>query len=68
MRVKEAQIYKFIPSRKKIQNLILSVRNETRYLKTDQDNIEHLKEHWMKNGDAFFNLISNKILKRSKPI
>ena len=39
LRVKEAQRNKFIPSRKKIQNLILSVRNETRYSKIDQDNI-----------------------------
>ena len=54
LRVKEAQRNKFIPSRKKIRNLILSVRNETRYSKIDQDNIEHLKEQWMKNGDVFF--------------
>ena len=54
MRVKEAQRNKFIPSRKKIRNLILSVRNETRYSKIDQDNIEHLKEQWMKNGDVLF--------------
>ena len=39
LRVKEAQRNTFIPSRKKIQNLILSVRNETRYSKVDQDNI-----------------------------
>ena len=45
---------KFIPSRKNIRNLILSIRNETRYSKIDQDNIEHLKEQWMKNGDVFF--------------
>ena len=44
LRVKKAQRNKFIPSRKKIRNLILSVRNETRYSKIDQDNIEHLKE------------------------
>ena len=54
LRVKEAQRNKFIPSRKKIRNLILSVRNETRYSKIDQDNIEHLKEQWMKNSDVFF--------------
>ena len=54
MRVKEAQRNKFIPSRKKIRNLILSVRNEARYSKIGQDNIEHLKEQWMKNGDVFF--------------
>ena len=34
--------------------MILSVRNETRYSKIDQDNIEHLKERWMKNGDVLF--------------
>ena len=54
MRVKEAQRSKFIPSRKNIRNLTLSIRNETRYSKIDQDNIEHLKEQWMKNGDVFF--------------
>ena len=53
LRVKEAQKNKFIPSRKKIRNLILSVRNETRYSKTDQGNIEHL-EQWMENGNVFF--------------
>ena len=56
LRVKEAQRNKFIPSRKKIRNLILSVRNETRYSKIDQDNIEHLKEQWMKYGDVFLTL------------
>ena len=54
MRVKEAQKYKFIPCRKKIGNLILSVRNETRYSKIDEDDIELLKERWMKNGDVLF--------------
>ena len=54
LRVKEAQRNRFIPSRKKIRNLILSVRNEKRYSKIDQDNIEHLKEQWIKNGDVFF--------------
>ena len=54
MRVKEAQRNKFIPSRKNIRSLVLSIRNERRYSKTDQDNIEHLKEQWMKNGDVFF--------------
>ena len=54
LRVKQTQRNKSIPSRKKIRNLILSVRNETRYSKIDQDNIEHVKEQWMKNGDVFF--------------
>ena len=44
LRVKEAQRNKFMPSRKKTRNLILSVRNETRYSKIDQNNIENLKE------------------------
>ena len=68
LRVKETQRNKFIPSTKKIRNLILSIRNETRYSKINQDKIEHLKEQWMENGDVFLNLISNKILKRSKSI
>ena len=35
LRAKAAQINKFIPSRKKIRNLILSVRNKTRHSKID---------------------------------
>ena len=54
MRVKEAQINKFIPSRKNVRNLILSVRNKTRYSKIGQDIIERLKEQWMKSGDVLF--------------
>ena len=54
MRVKKAQRNNFIPSGKKTRNLTLSFRNEKRYSKIDQDSIEHLKEQWMKNGDAFF--------------
>ena len=48
----------FIPSRKEIRNLILSVRIETRYSKTDQDNIKHLKEQWMKSGGFFFSTLN----------
>ena len=29
---------------------------KTRYSKIDQDNIEHLKEQWMKYGDVFLTL------------
>ena len=57
-RVKEAQRNMFIPSRKEIRNLILSVRIETRYSKTDQDNIKHLKEQWMKSGGFFFSTLN----------
>ena len=39
---------------KKIRNLILSVRNETRYSKIDQENITHLKDKWMDYGDVLF--------------
>ena len=44
----------FVPSRKKIRNLILSVRNETRYSKIDQENISHLKAQWKDYGDILF--------------
>ena len=57
-RVKEAQRNMFIPSRKEIRNLILSVRIETRYSKTHQDNIKHLKEQWMKSGGFFFSTLN----------
>ena len=40
--------------RKKIRNLIVSVRKETRYSKTDQENITHLKDKWMDYGDVLF--------------
>ena len=39
---------------KKIRNLILSVRNETRYSKIDQENISHLKAQWKDYGDILF--------------
>ena len=39
---------------KKIRNLIVSVRIETRYSKTDQENITHLKDKWMDYGDVLF--------------
>ena len=43
-KTKESKRRTFAPSRKKIRNLILSVRNETRYSKIDQENITHLKD------------------------
>ena len=42
-KTKESRRRTFVPSRKKIRNLILSVRNETRYSQIDQENITHLK-------------------------
>ena len=54
LRDKETQRNKFLPSRKKIQTLILLIRNEARYPKVDQDNIEQLKEQWIRNGNDFF--------------
>ena len=60
LRVKETQKNNFIPFTKKIYDLILSIRNETRYSKIDQDNIEHLKEQWLKYGDVFLTLYQAK--------
>ena len=40
---------KFNPNRKKIKNLVTSVKIETRYSKIDQENVAKLKEDW-KNG------------------
>ena len=51
---RDAAKNKFVPSRKKIRNLILSVRNETRYSKIDQENITQLKEQWKEYGDVLF--------------
>ena len=39
-KTKESNRRTFVPSRKKNRNLILSVRNETRYSKIGQENIE----------------------------
>ena len=46
LRVKEAQKNKFIPSRKKVRDLILSLRNKTRYSKIDQGNKMKVDEKW----------------------
>ena len=53
-KTKESKRQIFVPSRKKIRNLILSVRNETRYLKIDQENISYLKMQWKNYGDILF--------------
>ena len=53
-KTKESKRQTFVPSRKKIRNLILSVRNETRYSKIDQENISHLKAQWKDYGDILF--------------
>ena len=53
-KTKESKRRTFVPSRKKIINIILSVRNETRYFKIDLENITHLKDKWMEYGDALF--------------
>ena len=37
---------KFNPNRKKIKNLITSVKIETQYFKIDKENIAKLKEDW----------------------
>ena len=53
-KTKESKRRRFFPSRKKNRNLILSVRNETRYSKIDQENIPHLKHKWVDYGDVLF--------------
>ena len=53
-KTKESKRQTFVASRKKIRNLILSVRNETRYSKIDQENISHLKAQWKDYGDILF--------------
>ena len=52
-KTKESKRQTFVPSRK-IRNLILSVRNETRYSKIDQEKISHLKAQWKDYGDILF--------------
>ena len=53
-KTKESKRRTFVPSRKKTKNLILSVRNETRYSKIDQENITLLKDKWLDYGDVLF--------------
>ncbi|XP_057305696.1 uncharacterized protein LOC130644203 [Hydractinia symbiolongicarpus] len=45
---------RFTPSRKKIKNLITSVKIETRYSKIDQENVESLKNEWSDWADIYF--------------
>ena len=54
LETEESKRRTFVPSRKKIINIILSVRNERRYFKIDLENITHLKYKWMEYGDALF--------------
>ena len=53
-RLKKVRSAQLFHRGKKIRNLILSVRNETRYSKIDQENITHLKIKWMDYGDFLF--------------
>ena len=45
---------KFNPNRRKIKNLITSVKEETQYSKIDQENVPKLKEDWGKWDDIYF--------------
>ena len=45
---------KFRPNRQKIRNLVSSVRNELRFSKIDQENLQHLAKEWRKWGDVHF--------------
>ena len=45
---------KFNPNRKKMNNLITSVKIETRYSKIDQENVAKSKEDWEKWADIYF--------------
>ena len=53
-KTKESKRRTFVPSWKKIRNLILSVRNETTYSKIDQENITLLKNKWVDYSDILF--------------
>ena len=52
LKTKESKRHTFVLSRKKFINLILSVRNETRYSKIDPESITHLKDKWMDYSDV----------------
>ena len=45
---------KFRPNRRKIRNIINSVKNEIRFSKVDQENVNHLKKDWESEGTVFF--------------
>ena len=45
---------KFPPNRQKIRDLVSSVRNELRFSKIDQENLQHLAKEWRKWVDVHF--------------
>ena len=51
---------------KKIRNLILSVRNETRYPKIDQENITHLKDNWKDYGTFYLSLLKKIVVQEDE--
>ena len=44
----------FNPNRKRIKNLIMSMKIEMRYSHIDQENVAKLKEDWGKWADIYF--------------
>ena len=65
-KTKESKRRTFVPSRKKIRNLILSVRNETRYSKIDQENITLVKDKWLDYGDVLFEPFKKHVVKEDE--
>ena len=67
-KTKESKRRTFVPSRKKIRNLILSVRNETRHSKIDQENITLLKDKWLDYGDVLFEPLKKHVVVKEDEI
>ena len=67
-KTKESKKYTFVPSRKKIRNLILSFRNETRHFKIDQEIITYLKDKWMDYGEVLFETFKKYIVMKEDEI
>ena len=67
-KAKESKRRTFVPSQKKNRNLILSVRNKTRYSKIDRENITLLKDKWVDNGDVLLELFKRHILVKENEV
>ena len=51
---------RFTPSRKKLRNLILSVKLKLQYSQVDQENVEHLADKWKNWGHLAFEPLKQK--------
>ena len=55
---------RYTPSRRKIRNIINSVKLKLQYSKVDQENVEHLSQKWRKWGDLLFEPLIKKVTEK----